>query len=266
MPYLLFHFLILKLKTDMRLRYIFTLLLLACITACEERNPDLFEDITGVYFNNRSGLMAVTDSLDLTFVYESSDVMEVPVKVQLLGRAADVDRPVDIRVTSDNAAEGVDYVLPENPVIPAGAYEMDYLVCLKRTDALKKERKMISLEICANGYFDLPVTEIVQVSDTVSVLNLRIYFSDMFTQAPAAWDANLLGTFTQQKFELICKVLEIDPADFNDPGLITLAKQLYISAEMTAYVEAELQKKNAGKAYDEKAFDPETGEPLKFRK
>jgi hypothetical protein len=88
----------------------------------------------------------------------------------------------------------------------------------------------------------------------------------MFTSAPAAWDANLLGVFTQQKFELICKVLEIDPGDFNDPSLMTLAKQLYISAEMTAYVRGEAGKKEAGKPYDTDAFDPQTGEPLSFTK
>ena len=88
----------------------------------------------------------------------------------------------------------------------------------------------------------------------------------MFTKAPAAWKADFLGEFTQQKFELICKVLEMNPADFNDPGVVTLAKMVYISAEMTAYVEGEVQKMNAGEPYDAKAFDSETGEPLTFRK
>lgn len=87
----------------------------------------------------------------------------------------------------------------------------------------------------------------------------------MFTKAPAAWDENLLGKFTQQKFELICKVLQINPADFNDPSLITLAKMLYISAEMTAYVAEQKENRDAGKDYDKEAFDPKTGEPLTFR-
>ena len=106
----------------------------------------------------------------------------------------------------------------------------------------------------------------VQISDTVSILDYRIYFSDMFTKAPSAWETNLLGDFSQQKFELICRVLEINPADFNDPSLMTLAKQLYICTEMTAYVQSETAKKNAGKAYDKDAFDPQTGAPLKFTK
>jgi hypothetical protein len=94
---------------------------------------------------------------------------------------------------------------------------------------------------------------------------VRIYFSDMFTKAPAAWDKNLLGEFTQQKFELICKVLQIDPDDFNDPAVITLAKMLYISAEMTAYVAEQKESRDAGMEYDRAAFDSQTGEPLTFR-
>lgn len=86
----------------------------------------------------------------------------------------------------------------------------------------------------------------------------------MFTKAPDAWEDNLVGDFTQQKFELICKVLEIDPADFNDPGVITLAKLLYISAEMTAYVQEQVLRKAEGDPYDEDAFDRITGEPLTF--
>ena len=54
------------------------------LASCQERNPDLFMDITGVYFNNMSGRMAVVDSVDITFVYEAADEMAVPVKVQLI--------------------------------------------------------------------------------------------------------------------------------------------------------------------------------------
>lgn len=243
---------------------IFISLLLAS-TSCIERNPGHFQDISGVYFNNTSDAVTVSDSLDVTFVYTAGDVMEVPVKVQLLGRTAQEDRPVAITVSSDNAVEGVDFILPENPVIPAGAASMDYVVTLKRTEALKSEKKMVCLQIHENGHFALPVTEVVQYKDTVSTLLYRIYFSDMFTKAPAAWDENLVGPFTQQKFELICKVLQINPADFNDPSLITLAKMLYISAEMTAYVAEQKENRDAGKDYDKEAFDPKTGEPLTFR-
>ena len=241
------------------------MLSLLALTACHERTPEFFQDINGIYFNNVSATMSVTDSLDLTFVYEAGDEMEVPVKVQLLGRSADQDRPLAVTVSSDNAQEGVDYLLPQQAVMPAGASSVDYVVVLKRTDALKSERKMIHLTLHANEHFDLPVSKMEQIADTVSIVDVRIYFSDMFTKAPAAWDKNLLGEFTQQKFELICKVLQINPADFNDPSLITLAKMLYISAEMTEYVAQQKENKDAGKDYDKDAFDPKTGEPLTFR-
>lgn len=249
----------------MKNRYIIYMLsLLACLS-CQERNPDHFQDITGVYFNNTSSTMSVTDSLDLTFVYEAGDALEVPVKVQLLGRTVPQDRPLTITVDSDNAVEGVDYTLPQQAVLPADSSKVDYVVTLHRTDALKQERKMIELTLHANEHFDLPVSQMEQIADTVSIVSLRIYFSDMFTKAPAAWQENLLGEFTQQKFELICKVLQIDPADFNDPSIITLAKMLYISSEMTAYVNEQKENRDAGREYDEDAFDPQTGEPLTFR-
>ena len=120
---------------------------LLVLTSCIERNPDNFMDITGVYFNNTSGLMAVTDSVDITFVYEAADQVEVPVKVQLLGRPASKDRTFGITVVSDNAQEGIDYLLPQKAVLPAGASSVDYVVTLKRTAALKQEKKMLHLQI-----------------------------------------------------------------------------------------------------------------------
>ena len=249
----------------MKRRYITYMLLFLVLTACQERNPELFKDINGIYFNNTSSTMSVTDSLDLTFVYEAGDEMEVPVKVQLLGRSAEYDRPIAVTVYSENAHEGVDYILPDQAVMPAGASSVDYVVVLKRTPAIKQERKMIHLTLHANEHFDLPVSRMEQIADTVSIVDVRIYFSDMFTKAPAAWDKNLLGEFTQQKFELICKVLQIDPDDFNDPAVITLAKMLYISAEMTAYVAEQKESRDAGMEYDRDAFDSQTGEPLTFR-
>jgi hypothetical protein len=143
---------------------------------------------------------------------------------------------------------------------------VEYVVTLLRTESLKKEKKNITLELRENEFFSLPVAKMDQIADTVSILRLDIAFSDMFTKSPVAWDSNLVGEFSQQKFVLLCKVLEIDPADFQDASVITLAKLLYISAEMTAYVEEQVSRKAEGLEYDQDAFDPVTGEPLSFRR
>lgn len=245
---------------------IFSIFALLSATACQQVQPVLFGELSGVYFNNLSSTMSVVDSLDVTFVYESADEVEVPVRLQLVGKVSDMDRDVSVVVYSENAVEGVDYQLPQRAFIPAGAAYGEYVVTLKRTPALKQERKMIEFELLANENFTLPVTEMVQISDTVSTLRYRIFFSDMFTKAPVSWDPNLIGEFTQQKFELICDVLEIDPDDFNDPAKITLAKLLYISTEMTYYVREQVRKKEAGEEYDVNAFDTSTGQGLVFTK
>jgi len=234
-------------------------------SACSEVSPVDFQDITGIYFNNRSSAGALLDSVSITFVYEKDDEVDVPVTVQLLGRTADSARPFSLSVSSDDASEGVDYELPSTAEIPAGEYSTSYIVKLKRTAALQKAKKTLTLELHANENFSLPYTQEVQAGgDTISALRYRILFSDMFTSAPTAWNEELLGSFTQQKFELVCDVLDIDPADFNDSSAMTLAKQMYVYNEITAYIKTQTEKKNKGESFDKNAFD-ENGEPLSFR-
>lgn len=99
--------------------------------------------------------------------------------------------------------------------------------------------------------------------DVVSTLSYQIIFSDKFTTAPKAWKTDLLGDFTQQKFELACKVLDLDPADFNDDSKMTLAMQSYVSSEMQSYVREQQKLRNNGEAYDADAFDAK-GNALTF--
>lgn len=238
------------------------------LSSCSEETPEAFNPINGIYFNNRANLSATSallDSTEVTFVYESGNEITVPVKIQLLGRPSAADRPITLVVTSDNATEGIDYTLPSQTILPAGETSLNYMVTLKRTEALKTQTKLIRLEIKANDSFSLPVTEEVQANGkAVSALRYRIFFSDRFTNPPAVWEAGLLGEFTQQKFELIVKVLNIAPADFNDASKMTLSKQLYINTEMNSYVKQETAKRDNGEPFDPDVLDKRTGEPLKY--
>ena len=234
------------------------------LLSCSEQTPELFQDINGVYFSNRTNTNILQDSTEVTFVYQKGDEMEVPVSIQLLGNPSDQDREISLSVNSGDAQEGVDYELPEKAVMPQGATSCQYVVKLKRTSAIKTQQKRLKLTLQANSYFTLPVTqETTSNGDEVTTLAYTIIFSDQFTAAPKAWEKGLLGAFTQQKFELACSVLDLDPADFNDSSKMTLAMQSYISAEMQTYVLQQENLKNQGLTYDKDAFDAD-GNALKF--
>ena len=58
---------------------IYVIVAFVSVTACQKVQPILFGELSGVYFNNLSNTMSLVDSLDVTFVYESSDEVRVPV-------------------------------------------------------------------------------------------------------------------------------------------------------------------------------------------
>ncbi len=240
------------------------MLMVLTLASCTEQTPAVFGGISGVYFNNRSNTNILQDSTEVTFVYQKGDEMEVPVAIQLLGSPADHDREISLTVTADGAQQGTDYTLPEKAVMPQGETSCDYIVKLKRTSAIKTEKKRLVLTLQANADFTLPVTkETVSNGDEVTTLSYTIIFSDQFTTAPKAWEKGLLGAFTQQKFELACQVLDLDPADFNDSEKMTLAMQSYVSAQMQTYVIQQESLKSQGLDYDKDAFDSQ-GNALKY--
>lgn len=239
-------------------------LAVVALGSCSEQTPEVFEDINGVYFNNRTNTNVLQDATNVTFVYQKGDEMQVPVKIQLVGRPSEQAREIALTVTSDDAQEGVDYTLPEKAEMPAGATVFEYVITLKRTAVLKTQLKHIKLSLQPNANFVLPVTEEVMANgDKVTTLAYTIAFSDQFTTAPKAWDKGLLGEFTQQKFELACRVLDLDPADFNDDTKMTLAMQSYVSTQMQLYVRQQQTLRLNGEAYDADAFDAQ-GNPLQF--
>lgn len=239
-------------------------LAVVALGSCSEQTPEVFEDINGVYFNNRTNTNVLQDATNVTFVYQKGDEMQVPVKIQLVGRPSEQAREIALTVTSDDAQEGVDYTLPEKAEMPAGATVFEYVITLKRTAVLKTQLKHIKLSLQPNANFMLPVTqEVMANGDYVTTLAYTIAFSDQFTTAPKAWDKGLLGEFTQQKFELACRVLDLDPADFNDDTKMTLAMQSYVSTQMQLYVRQQQALRLNGEAYDADAFDAQ-GNPLQF--
>lgn len=235
--------------------------------SCDEKTPDLYDAVDGVYFNNRQRNNTLLDSTSYTFVYSEYDTISIPIVIQSVGPQRPESRPVNIKITSENAEEGVDYVLPEKCELPANSSKFNYVVLLKRTPALQETVKTIHFEILENEYFTLPIKE--EITDatnniSTSTLHFKIEFSDMFTAPPAAWnDEDICGKFSPEKLNLICKVLEIPKEDFNDPKKVTWAKFRFIRQTMSAYVEEQYMYYLYEMEYDPDIFDKD-GNPLEF--
>ena len=150
--------------------FIWIMLLIMGLTACSEEEVNTYSADKGIYFNQRIRVGNIlTDSTNFTFVYieESQNEATVSIPVQLVGRATDEPRPVNIKVVGGSAKEGDDFVLPVNPVLPAGASSFNYEITLKRSTALQEEAKTIELAIEENEYFRPIITH--EITDIQAV-------------------------------------------------------------------------------------------------
>lgn len=236
------------------------LLLGLCLAGCKESLPDNFGAIEGIYFYNQLTDRTVVDSAAYTFIYEDADVLEVPVRLQLVGRAAAQPRAVDVRVTSQDAEEGTDYTLGGEAVLPAGSVSFDYVVTLKRTDILKEKTKNLLLELRANENFIIPFTSQVQSGgDTVSAVTFKINFG------PVHGAARRLAQSVRGAF-LAAEIRTYLRRDGDSEGRFQRGREDH-RCQMALHREPDDQLcqgsgevESRGEPYDERAFD-ENGNP-----
>lgn len=246
-------------RTSIHFSAILAIVLSIC--SCSEQEPDLYDAPDGIYFNNRTSGNLLTDSVSVTFVYEQDETMtlDISVAVQSIGRQADYDRPVELRVWSDNAEEGVDYELPTPAVLPANTSSFNYIVRLKRTEAIKTEAKSIYLELSSNEYFS---TFLVRDSTGNSekpyteMLKYRIDFTDFYSTAPAGWREEYVGVFSERKLRLLWKLFDnvVDRAAYNVSGGIPFNKWVYMKQEVDKYI---LTQENILLGYEQGEVDPD---------
>ena len=223
------------------------LLLLLVLSACEEKEVDTYSGKEGIYFNQRVRIgNLLTDSTNFTFVYTNEAEKEavVSIPVQLVGRAVNKDRPVNIKITGGTAVEGVDFSLMENLVLPADSSSFGFEVTLKRTLELQNTAKTIEFEIAENEYFQPIIThEAVDKQSDIKVTAMRhkIEFSELFIAgaAPAAWVTQITA-FTPQRFFLVTRVMNISRSDFNDRSKISEVRFQYLISETRNYVREQM--------------------------
>lgn len=212
-------------------------------TSCDERTPDLYSAPDGVYFNNRTSGNVLMDTTVVTFVYEpdETEYMDIPVKVQSIGRQSAADRAVGIRVYSDNAVEGTDYELVTPAVMPAGTSSFDYVVRLKKMPALLTETKSVQLELLPNEYFQTFLSQEASGDSQrpyTNMLTYRIDFSNYYSTPPAGWLPEYVGVFSERKLRLLWKLFDgvVDRADYNVKGAIPYNKWIYMQQEVDKYL------------------------------
>lgn len=249
----------------MKTRNIFLwLLLLLVLSACEEKEVETYSGKEGIYFNQRIRIGNIlTDSTNFTFVYvdEAEKEAIVSIPVQLVGRAVDKDRPVNIKITGGSAIEGEDFTINEKVVLPADSSSFDFEVTLNRTLELQNTSKTIEFAIEENEFFQPVIThETVdkQSGTKVTALRHKIEFSELFIEgaAPAAWVTQMVA-FTPQRFFLVTRVMNIPRSDFNDRSKITEARFQYFISEIRKYVAEQMLLENP----DPEIFDEE-GNPI----
>lgn len=229
------------------------------VASCDERTPDLYSAPDGVYFNNRTTGNVLVDSTVVTFVYEPDDIeyMDIPVKVQTIGRQSEADRPVDIRVYSDNAVVGTDYELITPAVVPALMSSFSYVVRLRRTPDLLAETKTVYLELHPNGYFQTFLSQEPSSNSQrpyTSMLTYRIDFSDYYSTAPSGWRPEYVGAFSERKLRLMWKLFDavVPRADYNIRGAIPFNKWVYMQQEINKYM---LTQENILRGYETGTVD-----------
>lgn len=243
------------------------LVVILALTACSESEIAPYGGEDGIYFNNRLSSGQLSDSTEQTFIYIEDETIDVPVIIQVMGRAAAYDRPVALTIVGD-AVEGTDYELPVEPVVKAGDYKIDYIVRLIKTPALSETVKQIKLTLAANEYFSTRFTHegdsTSSATPYVPTLTYRIRFSNQFTVPPVGWNTDFAGPFSVRKLDLLVKLFtDVPRADYNESGKITLAKWTYMQRTVNEYVAQQEQYRAIGLAYDEMAFD-EDGNILYF--
>lgn len=230
----------------LNIRFALIILAAGLLAACEERTPDLYSAPDGIYFNTRTRTNSLIDTASVTFVYYADEVKnyDVSVVVQSIGRQADYDRPVDIRVWSDNAVEGVDYELVTPAVLPAHTSSFNYVVRLKRTEVLKTELKSIYLELYSNDSFET-FLEQYATGETdrpyAEMLKFRIDFSDYYSTQPLGWRPEYVGAFSERKLRLMWKLFDdvVDREAYNVAGGIPFNRWVYMQRQVNDYLAAQ---------------------------
>lgn len=217
--------------------YIISLALLSVGYSCDSEY-DTYSGTDVVYMNE------TTDTTRFSFTYVDSkyDRQTQEIKIKAIGNVYDYDRVVNIKFTTKNATEGIDFEpLADQYVIKAGEISLVIPIVMIRTEALQTEEKVIDMELADNEYFktyyDFGSDDRTTWVKT-NRLRQTLIFSEFMTQRPKQWNPYVLGTFSPKKFMLICDVMGIEREKFLDASYMSY-RTSYIGTYMKKYFASE---------------------------
>jgi hypothetical protein len=135
--------------------FIITVLLLVLASSCSNDELPVYEDVGRIYFEN-------SDLKDIKLGYDDPVKADstVSIEVIIVGRLADVDRPITAEVikTESTAIAGTDIeILPS--VIPAGETKGDLRVKVNNSEKLNKMTLSARIRLTPNEFFHTDLNE-----------------------------------------------------------------------------------------------------------
>lgn len=184
----------------MKTRHILIIALAATLATACENDPYLYSSADKVYLSGDENQGATDDSTFFSFRLYGDDVTEytLNVKADLLGKAADHDRQVDVMVVDSLTNVPSSAYEIGDAVIKAGEVSATIPVRVKRSVSgldLSKQNAKLTLRAVPNSNFEEGVAD---------KLNYSLVWCDYLVR-PSSWSIinYYIGNFSQARFKFI---------------------------------------------------------------
>lgn len=233
------------------------------LASCDQEGITTFKSADSIYFSNSvfanitiNGAKTLVDSTGFSFALEKATVTEMiyPIPIQVQGNISKVDRKVKVTIDpKSNAVEGTHFKLPENIILRAGNVRDTILVTVFRTPDMKQKGFQLILNLEENEFFktEMKSTQIGLTQKRMNHISYKLTFDDKVTQPPG-WYVGHFGVFSAKKLFLMCELMSLDPAMFNQKlGAVGLglADTAYYQSFMKRYLAD--QKASGNTVYEE---------------
>jgi len=203
-------------KTAFIKLFVFSIVLFA--VSCANDKLPTYKDVDRIYFKWAETLPTSADGapqikINLGYDIPMKDDSIINVKVNMMGRLSDIDRPVSVALipTESSAILGEDIeILPS--VIPANLDEGVVRIRLINSEKIATNTVMARIRLVPNDYFHVDFTQSLGSQGGRNALEYDIFF-DAKTDMPNLWADPTVGVrltayfgkYSNAKLTLICE-------------------------------------------------------------